>query len=493
MALIDRSIGQADNFVIHAGTLKDYASGSSVTSTGVQVDPMVSGANFAHLFNGTAGSKTITMTTKDVSLYESFCLEIYLYMDGSSLFTGVKLGADTLIEHISTGLARVTLPYATGTTQTLVKYTPDDITQFSINMSTGAWSVFVDGVQETYGAAPSGGIKSLSNVSMTSPASGTLVFGAMALFPVSQDERFIQARMMEAIFGTPDHATAYDMTVYSFSDNSQNFSVKFDIPKFYPWSDYLSDGLKAEGGRMGLDLYKVESYDSVSNYYYTSRANVAWGTNQGRAHVNIPSFSATGTNRGIIHMKSTEVGSDQFALRFNTSNRLELLRTVWSRDAGGNDTSSITTTLMSQPASGITGGAAVSVGFGWNYSGLYVVYGTTATLVAGTEGINFNNYEVYFGNIASTVNGAFDQPYYTAQSQWTWELRLWNSFDHTAPTVSTSSYGNHTFYTSEYASEMPVRAEATLIVDVPLMSDDTIRRPYLYIDGNPSSVSETLV
>jgi hypothetical protein len=213
----------------------------------------------------------------------------------------------------------------------------------------------------------------------------------------------------------------------------------------------------------------------------------------GRAHVNIPSYVTSATNRGIVHLRSDVPGSDEFALRFNTGNRLELLRTVWSRNASSVDTSSITTTLMTTPAAAITAAAAVSVGFGWNPNGLYVVYGSTATLVSGTAGFRFNQYEAIFGTTRTAANGLFDQPYFTSQAGWNWEIRLWNNFDNASPTVSPTSYGNHTFFTAQYTKDLPVMGEISVAIDVPLPENESLRVPYLYLDSEAAAVAETLV
>jgi len=91
--------------------MADLTSGAAITSTGAQVDPIVSGTNFAHLFDGAAASKTITIPTRNLTEYDEACIEFYLYMNGSSTFVATKLGADNLIEFVSTGLAKINLPY----------------------------------------------------------------------------------------------------------------------------------------------------------------------------------------------------------------------------------------------------------------------------------------------------------------------------------------------------------------------------------------------
>jgi hypothetical protein len=467
--------------------------GTAITSTGTQIDPIVSGSNFAHLFDGAASSKIITIPTASLVGYDSACLEFYLYMAGGSTFVAAKLGADNLIEFISTGLARVTLPYASGGTQAMIDFTPDDTTQISINVGVDTWSIWVDAVLVSSGPAPAGGLKDLSNVTMTSPASGSLVFGAFLMYPKAQDRPEIQARQVEAVFFGPDAHARYDFVNYEISDLSQNFAVKYDIPKSYSWEDYLVDGIAVVDGELSLDLNVVETYNPQFNCYSTSRAYTLWGSQMGRAHVNIPSYTTSATNRGIVHLRSDVPGSDEFALRFNTGNRLELLRTVWSRDANNVDTSSVSTTLMATPGSAISAAAAVSVGFGWNPNGLYVVYGSTATLVAGTAGFNFNQYEAIFGTTRSTANGPFDQPYFTSQAAWTWEIRLWNNFDNASPTVSPTSYGNHTFFTAQYNKDLPVMGEVAIAIDVPLPEGESLRVPYLYLDSEAATVTETLV
>jgi hypothetical protein len=492
MALVDRAIVGADVLVMHAASMADLTSGAAITSTGAQVDPIVSGTNFAHLFDGAAASKTITIPTRNLTEYDEACIEFYLYMNGSSTFVATKLGADNLIEFVSTGLAKINLPYATATS-ILVDFTPDDTTQFSINLTQGSYTVFVDGVQIATGSAPSGGFKSLSNLTMTSPSSGTLVFGACAVYPKAQEESAIQARQVEAVFCTPDAGAWFDFVNYEISDLSQHYSTKYDIPKSYPWSDYLVDGLTTQDGNLQLDLTQVEEYDANANAWVTNRAYYMWGTNTGQANVQIPSYSATGTNRGILHMLSRVPGADQFALRFNTGNRVELLRTTFSVDANGVDTSTVVGTVQATPGVAITGGATVNVGFGWDTNGLYVVYGSTAMLVPNTAGLNFGQYEVVFGTTRSSVQGPFDQPYFSSQGAWTWELRLWSTFNSASPAVSASNYGNHTFFTAEYTKPVPVRAEASVVVDVPLQPGDSVRVPWLYIDGELTGVTETLV
>lgn len=492
MALVDRAIANADSVVLHEAALTDRVSGAAITSTGTQIDPMVSGTNFAHLFDGAAGSKLISIPIKSLSEYTEVCLEFYFYAAGASSFVVAKCGADNLIEFSSTGFLVVTLPYSTPL-QTYVEISTVDTSQVSINMSQSAWTVFADGVVVAEGEAPSSSFKNLNSISMTSPASGTLVFGAFLMYPTVQAENLVQARQIEAVFCTPDASAQFDFVDYEFSDFSQNWAVRYDIPRSYPWSDYLVSGLTVDRDSLALDLQLVEEYDATINAYQTRRAYSQWGSNMGRAHVRIPSYATSATNRGIIHLTSPVPGFDEFALRFNTGNRLELLRTVWSQDASGVDTSSITTTLMSTPASAITNATEVNVGFGWTPAGLYVVYGSTATLVANTENIPFSQYEAYFGTTRSTPNGVFDQPYFTSQSNWTWEIKLWDNFDPTSPAISSTSYGNHTFMTAEYTKAVPLRGEVSVVIDVPLMADEIVRKPYLYIDGEPTVVTETLV
>jgi hypothetical protein len=148
---------------------------------------------------------------------------------------------------------------------------------------------------------------------------------------------------------------------------------------------------------------------------------------------------------------------------------------------------------MATPASAITNGTEVNVGFGWTPDGLYVVYGSTATLVSNTAGIPFSQYEAYFGTTRSTPNGVFDQPYFASQGSWTWEIKLWDNFNPASPAIASTAYGNHTFMTAEYTKPLPLRGEVSVVIDVPLPADEILRKPYLYIDGEPGSVTETLV
>jgi hypothetical protein len=494
VALLDRAIVDADVLVLHDASLVDAVSGAAVSLTGspVQVDPIVSGSDFAYLFDGAAASKSMSIPIPSLYTYDSVCLEFYLYMAGSAGFTVAKAGADNLIEFVSTGLANITLPYTT-LKVVPVEFTPDDTTQISISMTRSNYSIWVDAVLVASGDVANLDFKPHTTVSMTSPAAGTLVFGAFGLYRSFQTDPLVQSRQVEAVFGTPDASARYDFVDYDISDFSQDYAVKYDIPKALPWSEFLVSGLAVENGALGLDLGVVEEYDTATNSYFTVGASGFWGANAGIANVQIPSYTTSATNRGIVHLRSARPGLDQFALRFNTGNRLDLLRTVFSVDANFIDTSSVTVTQQATPATAIGNATAVNVGFGWNPNGLYVVYGSTAMLVAGTAGINFRDYEVTFGNTRSTANGAFDQPYYTSQANWTWQLRLWDSFDDAAPTVSSTSWGAHTFFTSEYASaSRPVRAEKAINFDVALREGLTIRQPYFYIDAEISGITEVL-
>jgi hypothetical protein len=128
MALVDRAIVGAEEVVLHSTALIDHVTGATVSTSGspVQIDPMVSGSNFAYLFDGAASAKSITIPTVSLVQTPAACLEFYLYMRGSSTFTAARLGGENLIEFVSTGLARITLPYATGTTTAMIDFTPDD-------------------------------------------------------------------------------------------------------------------------------------------------------------------------------------------------------------------------------------------------------------------------------------------------------------------------------------------------------------------------------
>jgi hypothetical protein len=56
VALLDRAIVGADLLVLHDASLLDAVTGTAVTSTGTTIDPIVSGSDFAHLFDGAASS-----------------------------------------------------------------------------------------------------------------------------------------------------------------------------------------------------------------------------------------------------------------------------------------------------------------------------------------------------------------------------------------------------------------------------------------------------
>jgi hypothetical protein len=484
MALIDRAIVGADSLVLHSSALIDHVSGAAVTSTGAQIDPIVSGSNFAHAFDGTASSKTITINHKSLALYNEICIETSVHVSGAfTQYSIMRSGTDELLWFVTSGLIRVTIPYSTPVVM-FIPFTPDDTLNVSISATRNNYAVWFNGVQVASGSVSEMQFKPNTTITMTSPSpsAGTLVFGHFALYPEVQPADRIHARLVETVGQDANAQSQYDFEVFEFSDFSQDFVVKYDFPKSVPWEDVSLPGTKVVDGVLQLDLSVVEEYDSAKNAYVVSSPNRMFGEGQGLVHVYIPSFVASGAVRGIVELASVGVGKNEYGLRFTAADRVEVTNRVFSVDSNGVENSTTTTTTLNPPATGIPNATVVSVGFGWDSTGLYAVYGSTATLI--DAGFQPGDYEVVFGNTRDVSTGLYAYPYFANQAAWTWHLRLWNAFNPASPTVSSTSYGNHTFFSAEInTAPIPVRAEVNLKIAVPLPEGVALRLPYLYLDG----------
>jgi hypothetical protein len=231
-----------------------------------------------------------------------------------------------------------------------------------------------------------------------------------------------------------------------------------------------------------LDLKYPETYEAETNAYLLDDIAPFVSSATGRVHVRIPSYATGAANRGIIILKSPTTSRDTHALRFTAGNRIEYLYTAFSVDAvTGLDTSVTTTTTLATPATAIAAASVVDIGFAWTETDLYVVYGSTATVVQASYQFSPYGYQADFGR---TWNGATAESYFGSQAAWTWEIKFNESFVPASPSFPSTDYGSHTLDTSAaLTTQMPVKATSTVRIDVPLAG--STRTPYAYLDGYP--------
>jgi len=277
---------------------------------------------------------------------------------------------------------------------------------------------------------------------------------------------------LEALAPNSSSEIEFDNNV--FSDRSQNYSVKFDVPRSYPWDIFDNNNvIFTSQGTVKLSLDSPERYDAVSDAYYIPDISRFTGQS-GEVSVFIPTYEASGT-RGLVYLKRRgATDTDEFVLRLS-SNLVYLVHREFGVDGNGEEQFTETSYQFGPSQSGSNRVYSIR----WDEDGVYVGINGTQYTDAALSGIDVES------NLLAAYFGVDHEGNSYNPSTWNWQLRADSAFQN-SPTSTT--YGKHSYFTATGG----VRAEGFVVLDVPMPASETLRRPYYETEGAPASIVETL-